>query len=152
MNRRVLSYQDNGFIPEGSPLEGYEASRAPGAVPFGRVVELANLASERKVENLPKLMAELDDPNEAIRWWSALGCVMLRQDAAPAEAALRKRLEDPSGAVQAAAAEALAQLGHTDLALPVLERWMTNTSGAFYTVHAANVLGSARPVARCYRS
>jgi hypothetical protein len=49
-------------------------------------------------------------------------------------------LGDPSGAVQSAAAEALAQLGHVDLALPVLEGWITNTSGTFYTVHAANVL------------
>ena len=65
---------------------------------------------------------------------------MLGKQAAPAEAALRKRLDDPSGAVQAAAAEALAQLGHADLALPVLEQWITNTSGTFYTVHAANVL------------
>jgi arylsulfatase A-like enzyme len=140
MKRRVLAYNDNGFIPEGSPLEGYEASRAPGAVPFERVVELAGLATERKAENLLKLVAALDDSNEAIRWWGALGCVMLRKGAAPAEAALRKRLEDSSGAVQAAAAEALAQLGHVELALPVLERWITNTSGTFYTVHAANVL------------
>ena len=107
----MLAIKDNGFIPEGSPLEGYEASRAPGAVPFERVVDLANLASERKAENLPKLIAALDDPNEAIRWWGALGCAMLREQAAPAEAALRKRLEDPSGAVQSAAAEALAQPG-----------------------------------------
>ena len=136
----MLAYKDNGFIPEGSPLEGFEASRAPGAMPFERVVDLANLASERKVESLPKLMTALDDSNEAIRWWGALGCAMLRNQAAPAEAALRKRLEDPSGAVQTAAAEALANLGHADLALPVLERWITNTSGTFYTVHAANVL------------
>ena len=140
MKRRVLAYKDNGFIPEGSPLEGYEASRAPGAVPFERVVDLANLASERRAENLPKLSAALDDSNEAVRWWGALGCAMLRNQAAPAEAGLRKRLEDPSGAVQAAAAEALAHLGHADLALPVLERWITDTSGTFYTVHAANVL------------
>ena len=51
-----------------------------------------------------------------------------------------QRLEDPSGAVQAAAAEALACLGHADVALPMLEPWITNTSGTFYTVHAANVL------------
>jgi arylsulfatase A-like enzyme len=140
LRRRVLAMKDNGFIPEGSPFEGYEASRAPGSVPFERVVDLANVASERKAENLPKLSAALDDSNEAIRWWGALGCAMLRNQAAPAEAALRKRLEDSSGAVQAAAAEALAQLGHTDLALPVLKRWITNTSGTFYTVHAANVL------------
>ncbi len=141
MKRRILAIKDNGFIPEGSPLEGYEASRQPGAVPFERAVDLANLASERNAENLPKLIAALDDPNEVIRWWGALGCAMLRGKAASAEPALRKRLaEDPSGAVQSAAADALAQLGHADAALPVLERWITNTSGTFYTVHAANVL------------
>ena len=140
LKRWVLEIKDNGFIPEGSPIEGYDASRVPGAVPFERVVDLANLASERKAENLPRLVAALDDPNEAIRWWGALGCAMLRNQSGTAEAALRKRLEDPSGAVQSAAAEALAHLGHPDLAPPVLERWITNTSGTFYTVHAANVL------------
>ena len=140
MKRRVVAIKDNGFIPEGSPLEGYESSRVPGAVPFERVVDLANLASERKVENLPALRTALDDSNEAIRWWGALGCAMLHEKATPAEAALRKRLDDQSGAVQSAAAEALAHLGHADLALPALERWITNTSGTFYTVHAANVL------------
>jgi arylsulfatase A-like enzyme len=140
LKRRVLAIKDNGFIPEGSPLEGYDACRAPGAVPFERLVDLANLASERKAGNLPKLTAALDDPNEAIRWWGALGCAMLRKQAAPAEAALRKRLEDPSGAVQTAAADALVHLGHTNLALPVLERWITNTSGTFYTVHAGDLL------------
>jgi hypothetical protein len=140
LTRRVVAIKDNGFIPEGSPLEGYEASRKHGAVPFQRVVDLANLASERGPGNLPKLIAALEDSNEAIRWWGALGCAMLRQQAAPAEAALRKRLDDPSGAVQAAAADALAQLGHEDLALPVLQSWITNTSGTFYTLHAANVL------------
>ena len=140
LERRVVAFRDNGFIPEGSPREGYEASRATGAVPFAQVVELAGIASERKAENLPQLTAALDDPNEAVRWWGALGCAMLREKAAPAEAALRKRLNEPSGAVQSAAADALAHLGYVDLALPVLERWITNTSGTFYTVHAANVL------------
>jgi len=140
LNHRLLAANDNGFIPEGSPLEGYQASRASGAVPFEQLVGLAGLASERKPGNLGKLTAALDDPNEAVRWWGALGCAMLRDKAAPAEAALRKRLDDPSGAVQAGAADALAQIGRSDLALPVLERWITNTSGTFYTLHAANVL------------
>jgi arylsulfatase A-like enzyme len=140
LKRRVLTIKDNGFIPEGSPLEGYDASRVPEAVPFERVVDLAGLASERKVENLPKLTAALKDSNEAVRWWGALGCAMLREKAGPAEAALRERLEDASGAVQAAAADAMAHLGHTDAALPVLERWVTNSSGTFYALHAANVL------------
>ena len=114
---------DNGFIPEGSPLEGYDASRAPGAYPVERVFELAERwLRDRDPANLPQLIAALDDPSEPIRWWAAQGCTMLRQQAAPAEAALRRRLEDPSGAVQVAAAEALAALGKTDRALPVLER------------------------------
>jgi arylsulfatase A-like enzyme len=140
LKRRMVAMHDNGFIPEGSPLEGYDASRAPAAVPFKRLVDLANVASERKAQNLPRLQAALEDKNEAIRWWGALGCAMLRDKAAPAEPVLRKRLDDPSGAVQAAAADALVHLGQTNLALPVLERWITNTTGTFYTVHAANVL------------
>ena len=42
----------------------------------------------------PKLIEALDDPCEPIRWWAAQGCTMLREKAAPAEAALRKRLDD----------------------------------------------------------
>ena len=59
--------------------------------------------SERDPANLPKLIEALHDPCEPIRWWAAQGCTMLREKAAPAEAALRKRLEDNSGAVQIAA-------------------------------------------------
>ena len=138
----TLAVNDNGFIPEGSPLEGYEASRKAGAYPLDRVLALATLASERDVKNLPKLIAALDDPSEPLRWWAAQGCTMLAdkvlgeqvlgEQAAPTEAALRKRLDDPSGAVQVAAAEALAALGKTDAALPVLERRVQNADAPFF--------------------
>ena len=111
LKQHTLEIVDNGFLPEGSALEGYEASRKPGAYPLERVFELANLASERNPANLPKLIAALDDPSEPMRWWAAQGCTMLGEKAAPAEAALRQRLEDPSGAVQIAAAEALGASG-----------------------------------------
>ncbi len=122
LEKRIIANNDNGFLPEGSQLEGYDASRVPGAYPIERVFTLANLASERKAAHLPKLIAALDDPCEPLRWWAAQGCTMLRDKAAPAENALRQRLADPSGAVQAAAAEALARLGKMDAAMPVLER------------------------------
>lgn len=136
----ALETKDNGLIPEGSALEGYEASRRAGAFTVERVFETAILASDRNPSELPKLIAAMDDPCEPIRWWAAQGCTMLREKAAPAEAALRKRLEDPSGAVQVAAAEALARIGKTDAALPVLEKWLDNGTNAAFSLQAGNVL------------
>jgi hypothetical protein len=37
----ILETNDNGFIPEGSPLEGHDESRAAGAYPIRRVMRLA---------------------------------------------------------------------------------------------------------------
>ncbi|MEY3897718.1 MAG: hypothetical protein RLZZ214_3239, partial [Verrucomicrobiota bacterium] len=139
LKRHTLEVCDNGFIPEGSALEGYEASRDATAYPVERVFELAMLASEREVKHLPKFIAALDDASEPMRWWAAQGCTMLGAGAAPAEAALRKHLDDPSGAVQVAAAEALASLGKTDAALPVLERRVQDAASPIIARHAANV-------------
>ncbi|MEI8288693.1 MAG: sulfatase-like hydrolase/transferase [Verrucomicrobiota bacterium] len=140
LKQRVLELKDNGFLPEGSTLEGYEASRQPGAYPVERVFAMANLASEREAANLPELIKALDDSSEPIRWWAAQGCAMLRGKAAPAETALRQRLDDVSGAVQIAAAEALARMGRADAALPVLERCLKNSQSPWFALQAENVL------------
>jgi len=140
LKRHTREIVDNGFVPEGSALEGYEASRKPGALPLERVFDLAVLASERNPANLPKFIAALDDPNEAIRWWGAQGCAMLGGKAVAAEAALRQHLDDPSGAVQVAAAEGLARMGKLAPALSVLERQLQNTSQPAFALQAANVL------------
>lgn len=145
--RHTLEINDNGFLPEGSTLEGYDASRNPGAYPLERVFEMATLASDREARNLPRLTAALDDASEPIRWWAAQGCAMLRERAAPAQAALRRRLDDPSGAVQVAAAEALARMGQADAALPVLERWLEKTDDPPLALQAANVLDRLGPIA-----
>lgn len=148
LRQRMLAVKDNGLLPEGSMLEGYDASHAPGAWPIERVLELALLASDRNPANLPRLMAAFDDASEPVRWWAAQGCTILREQAAPAEAALRKLLDDKSGAVAIAAAEALVHLGKPAVALPVLERWLQNTEN--FALQAANVLDrigeQARPL------
>ncbi len=140
LKERVVANYDNGFLPEGSVLEGYEASHAPGAYPIDRVFELATLASQREPAHLPALIAALADPSEPIRWWGAQGCAMLRHQAAPAEAALRTSLADRSGAVQIAAAEALAWLGKLEAALPVLEHWIEQPQNGPFATQAGNVL------------
>ncbi len=150
LKQHTLEIVDNGFLPEGSALEGYEASRGAGAYPLARVFDLANLASERDPANLPRLIAALDDPSEAVRWWAAQGCAMLGKKAAPAETALRQQLTDSSSAVQIAAAEALGRQGQAEIALPVLEHWLQTTHQPAAALQAANVLDrfgeTARPV------
>ena len=140
LGKHTVEIVDNGFLPEGSPLEGYDKSRQPGAYPVARVFEMANLASERKPSNLPLFIKAMADPSEPIRWWAAQGCTMLRQDATPAEDALREGLNDKSGAVQVAAAEALARLGKAEIGLPVLEHWITQTDNMAFNLQAGNVL------------
>lgn len=41
LENRAIANKDNGFLPEGSALEGYDASPAPGAYPIERVFALA---------------------------------------------------------------------------------------------------------------
>jgi arylsulfatase A-like enzyme len=113
LDEHILDTNDNGFIPEGSPLEGFEESRVPGAYPLRRVMRLAETAIERDPDNLDDLVGELEDDNEVVRFWAAQGILMLGDGAQPAVEALRERLEgDPSVHVQIVAAEALARLGH----------------------------------------
>jgi arylsulfatase A-like enzyme len=140
LRRHTLEVNDNGFLPEGSTLEGYDASRQPGAYPLDRVFAMAMLASDRDAKNLPTLIEALSDPSEPIRWWAAQGCSMLGVKAATAETALRGRLDDPSGGVQVAVAEALGRIGRLDAALPVLERWLGNAEDSPFALQAANSL------------
>jgi len=72
---------------------------------------------------------------------------MLGKKAAPAEKALRRCLDDSSGSVQVAAAEAMTRIGKVGAALPVLERCLK--AGGPVSCQAGNVfyrLGeAARP-------
>lgn len=150
LKRHTLEIVDNGFMPEGSVHEGYDASRRPGAYPLDRIFDLAMIASSRDAEKLPALLEALDDQNEAVRWWAAQACTVLGKKAAVGEKALRARLSDDSLTVQVVAAEALAKLGHLDAALPVLERVLLQDSSPFAGLQAANVIDrigeQARPL------
>lgn len=148
LKRRVIANQDNGFLPEGSPLEGYDASHQAGAWDVEKVFAIAMRASERDPANLPALGAALEDPSEPVRWWAAQGCTMLREKAADAAPALRRHLTDESGAVQVAAAEALARLGFVAEALPVLEKRLQDTTAPQFGLQAGNVFDRLGEAAR----
>jgi hypothetical protein len=114
LDEHLVDTHDNGFIPEGSPLEGYDESRAPGAFPIKKVLRVAGTAIERDPGNLGDLAGALGDGNEAVRYWAAQGLLMIGDAAGPAVEALAAALEDdPSPQVRVVVAEALARLGHT---------------------------------------
>ncbi len=148
LRQRMVEICDNGLLPEGSKLEGYEASHAPGAWPVGRVFDLAVRASERDAANLPAFVAALHDESEPIRWWAAQGCAMLGPQAATARDALRRATDDASGSVAVAAAEALARIGDTDVALRVLERALVDDNAPGVVLQAGNVLDRLGELAR----
>jgi HEAT repeat protein len=146
--QHILRLRDNGFIPEGSPLEGYDTAHDPKAYPLERILEVANTATKRNAANLPKLIAWMEDENECLRYWSALGCIMLRDKSAPAADALVKRLADSSGQVRVAAAEALCWAGQEARGLPVLQECLSKNSSPWVRLQAANALQNIGDKAR----
>ncbi len=148
LTKRIIENMDNGFLPEGSPLEGYEACRRPGAFPVEKVLAIATLASEGNPKNIPELINALQAGTEPERWWGAQGCTILGTKATPAKDALRKCLSDTSGAVQVAAAEALLGIQETNPALEALSHWLRQDDNLAFALQAANVLDRIGPAAR----
>lgn len=125
LRNEVVSTRDAGMIPEamydrlaaGKTVYEYAQS---GDYPIERVVDLADRATSRDPAALPDLLAALDDPHPVIRYWGAVGCLVLQQKAMPAKAKLLALLKDDWTDVRVAAAEALGYLGETDAALAAL--------------------------------
>lgn len=149
LDAHMLAINDNGFIPEGSPLEGRDAARAPGAYPLKRIMTLAAAAAARTPTNLPALRRTLGDPNEVIRYWSALGLVMLGADARPAASDVRARLPlEGSPQVRVALAEALAHVETPDAAVAALTPILEQASSPFVKLQALNAIARMGAAAR----
>ena len=140
----ILKIRDAGFLPEGDRIErtagttAYELVRRPG-FPLERIVETAEMATDRDARHLPELVKRLKDPDSAVRYWSATGCVVLGEQSRSAAESLAGALADSSGDVRIAAAEALFGLGMTDKALPVLKAALADKNPRV-VLHAVNVI------------
>ncbi len=110
----MLRTRDNGFIPEGCAAEGFANSRDDKAYPLQRIMDAADLATGRDLSNVPKFIEAMKDPNEIIRYWGAMGCLMLRGDSMPAKDALIAiATNDPVPQVRVPAAETLVWIAHS---------------------------------------
>ena len=150
LRRHMIAYLDNGLLPEGCAIEGYEASRDPSAWDVARTLDMAWLASDNDPQNITALTAALRDPSMPIRWWAAAGLRILGKQAAPAKPALVSALGDPADVVRVEAANALVRQGGHEAAFPVLLNEIVSTN-APCALQAANVIyrmgKAAAPVA-----
>lgn len=151
----LLRIRDAGFLPEAEMVARaeaagktiYEMVRDPQLYPLETLIAAAELASEGKPENLPRLQELLGAEDAGVRYWAATGCAILGPKAEPAAAKLGALLKDPSPSVRIAAAEALCKMGHAREGLPVLIELAGQTEAA-YALHAVNVLEEIGPLAR----
>ncbi|MBC2665405.1 sulfatase-like hydrolase/transferase [Novosphingobium flavum] len=150
LDAEMLRVNDNGFIPESSPLEGYVPSRAKGVYPLRRAMALGQAAARRDPRKLALFRASLADRNEVIRYWGALGLLMLDKAAAPAAGQLAGLMRsDPSGPVRVVAAEALAGLGRSEESVSVLAALLESGSQPIpVRLQALNALTRLGPLAR----
>ncbi len=148
LDEHMVAVNDNGFIPEGSPMEGYDASRVPGSYPMAQVLGVAATAIERQAGNADQLVAWLADPNVIVRLWAAHGCRMMPGGVPAAVPELTRLLSDDYPAVCVAAAEALCVSGEVASGLDTLQGILLGGVVSWYRLQAANALDSLGALAR----
>ncbi len=140
LRAEIIATRDAGFIPEGmgERIAGtrtlYDYAQSP-AYPIDRVLEIADRATSRDAQYLPAVRAALSDAHPVIRYWGAIGCLVLQAQAAPARTQLQALCRDEWADVRIAAAEALGYQGDSELALTTLAAVLQD--GSSYEVLAA---------------
>jgi arylsulfatase A-like enzyme len=144
LRRELIATRDTGFIPEGmfarlaADQTIYDYAQS-AAYSIERIVDLADKACSRDADVLDDLIAALDDPHPVIRYWGAVGCVVLGDKAAPAVSKLKAALQDDWADVRVAAAEGLGQLGETEASLAALSE-VVRSEELYESLAALNAL------------
>ncbi|WP_375195866.1 sulfatase-like hydrolase/transferase [Sphingobium sp.] len=141
LDTEILRIVDNGFIPEGAPLEGYLPSRAAGAYPLKRIMALAQAAGRRDQRKIALFERALGDPNDVVRYWGAMGLLLLGDGAQKARPALENVMRaDPLKQVRIVAAEALIASGQPGHGIATLGDLLGETETVPVRVQALNAL------------
>ncbi|RIV84129.1 sulfatase [Aurantiacibacter xanthus] len=141
LDEHMLAINDNGFIPEGSLLEGYVESRQPGAYPLAQVMALAARAAGGTADEVDALAAELSSDNEVIRYWAATGLLIRGEGAAPFAGAMQAALEaESSPQVRVVLAEGLIHVGRAEAGVTELARLLADSSAEMVRLQALNAL------------
>jgi len=154
--------RDLGFLPEQefharattAGVSPFAIGHDPARYDFDAVFAAATLATSRKAGSTAEILALLDHPDSAIRYWGTIG--VLVQGATAVEAGkdrLMKALEDPAPMVRIGAAESLGRFGEEEVvsrSLEVLVKAIDPAGDVFAALAAWNALDElderARPV------
>ncbi len=126
LRAEIIATRDTGFIPEGM----FDSLRKTGTIydyaqskqyPIERIVDLADRATSGDPKWSAELRSAMDDPHPVVRYWGALGGLILNERAAPLKPKLRELLKDDFADVRVVAAEALGSQGEIEAALTVLK-------------------------------
>ncbi|PKP91879.1 MAG: sulfatase [Alphaproteobacteria bacterium HGW-Alphaproteobacteria-16] len=121
LDAHMLAIRDNGFIPEGLLVEGYQASRSTAAYPLKQIMALAADAARGDPAEAQHFGSLLSHPNAVMRYWAATGLLVMGAAARPAAAQLRTMMEtDPCPQVRIVAAEAATHISLGDAGVRVL--------------------------------
>ena len=141
LDRHMLAIRDNGFIPEGSGLEGYMRTRGDAIYPLRAVMRIAEMAARQDRSGLVPLTRRLAHPNPVIRYWAAQGLLMLGKSAISSGKALKDTMDgDSSPHVRIVAAEAVAGLGAPAAAVAFLASTLDGTASIPLKLQAINAL------------
>jgi hypothetical protein len=158
LKRTILETRDACFLFEPEMMmrsEGtttFEMAQNPAKYNLSKILETADLVGKAPAT---EIALRLGDPDSGVRFWAVMG---LRNDLAGAKTYLTvisKMLNDPSPTVQIATAELLCQLGHSKEALPVLEKYMTDSRPwlALYAARTVQMIGQeAQPMKKAVQA
>ncbi len=115
----MVSSPDLGLLPEAEihkragDKAPYSLTQSESGFDAAEILKWAKMATDRSEDHVSKLKAGLGHDNSAIRYWSAIGCLMRGAGAVEAaEAELVSALTDNSESVGIIAAEALGKFGN----------------------------------------
>jgi arylsulfatase A-like enzyme len=148
-----LAIRDVDLLPEGemharsNGTPPYDLGHDTAHYPLERILEIADLASNRRPEAVPRLKAAARDPDSSVRYWALLGLLILEREGVDAgHATLVGALDDPSPYVRIVAAEAVGRYGPADQQLRarrlLIELADWSKQNVFVVMAALNALDS----------
>ncbi len=158
--RWLLEVRDVGFIPE--PMVAEIAKVQPPFdyvrgkdFPIDQIIETADIASRGDSLMLPEIVNRLEHFHPVVRYWAAMGCLMMKDRSPETTSKLLKLTEDPEVSVRLAAAEALYQAGEKRKAVAVCIDALQsdNVVARLYAANALEGMGmDARPAVEALKA
>ena len=145
LHRWQMEIRDLGFLPEGEmherrgKLTPYDLGKDNSKYPLASIKKAADFATTANKSSLAQLRKMMSDKDSAIRYWAATGCIIVGEESKILKSDLIRLLEDSCPDVRTASAHALFVLGDAKIAVPVLEKILSEKN-QFYRLRAMNVI------------